>query len=86
MDVDEKEFLRVNSQSLRYQVTPSDYNPATSFRLPAAHSQSLRYQVTPSDARDAIGEGFFVSCSQSLRYQVTPSDGHILAVTRLIRR
>ena len=39
----------VLSQSLRYQVTPSDSERSSKGSLKTCWSQSLRYQVTPSD-------------------------------------
>ena len=62
------------SQSLRYQVTPSDAWMEHRFSWIRRRSQSLRYQVTPSDNGEfgaAVQRQFE---SQSLRYQVTPSD------------
>ena len=65
------------SQSLRYQVTPSDHlilQGISIFRS-QTRSQSLRYQVTPSDFGCRIDPKAYPYIeSQSLRYQVTPSD------------
>ena len=61
------------SQSLRYQVTPSDEEErGDSYRV--LGSQSLRYQVTPSDLFLGLRIDVSQNDSQSLRYQVTPSD------------
>ena len=63
------------SQSLRYQVTPSDTTYDTITCTDPSVSQSLRYQVTPSDRMaEKEKKGGLEVVSQSLRYQVTPSD------------
>ena len=65
----------VLSQSLRYQVTPSDGWVTCPHCGAEVVSQSLRYQVTPSDvAGGSGGNKYPFKGSQSLRYQVTPSD------------
>ena len=71
----EKDKPEMMSQSLRYQVTPSDGVEQDISPLHRAKaSQSLRYQVTPSDGEKFEIPGTAFKASQSLRYQVTPSD------------